>query len=86
MTKPRSFAVAVVLATLAGCVQSPPVVSDFNGNSVKVQTEAYFDAKPTPEADAEAARICRAGGAKRAEYASSRVVPQYTAEHLYLCL
>lgn len=77
---------SLISVGLIGCVPTPPAVSDYNGASVKVQTAAYFDAKPTAEAAAEAARICKAGGSKRAEYASSRVIPEYKAEHLYLCL
>jgi hypothetical protein len=36
--------------------------------------------------DAEAARICAKGSNKRAEYASTRQMPDYSVEHLYLCL
>ena len=71
---------------LAACVAPKPVVSDFNGDSVKVQTNSFVTEKQTVETDAEAMRICKAGGKRRAEYASSRSLPNYVSEHLYLCL
>jgi hypothetical protein len=74
-------------ATLSACVETPPVVSDFNGDSVKVVTIAWASTEPTPATAAEANRICKAGGKSRAEYASTRVNSQtYEATHLYLCL
>lgn len=70
---------------LAACV-AEPVVSDYNGASVKIQTDALLAPKKSDATDAEAARICRAGGKTRAEYASSRDIGNYRMEHLYLCL
>lgn len=77
----------LALLSLAACVEPGPIVSDYNGASVKVVTLAITSAEPTPEAAAEALRICKAGGKRKAEYASTRVNSQtYEAEHLYLCL
>lgn len=81
----RVFLTLTIVAAVSGCV-SQPVVSDFNGASVKIQTDALLAPKPSPETAAEAARICRAGGKARAEYASSIEVLNYRMEHLYLCL
>ena len=76
---------ASAFLALAACV-TEPVVSDFNGASVKIQTDAIIAPKQSDATDAEATRICKAGGKKRAEYASSRDTGNYRIEHLYLCL
>ncbi|WP_430463078.1 hypothetical protein [Tabrizicola sp.] len=81
------YFVMLSLLALTACVTPAPVVSDYNGSSVKVVTLAITSSEPTPEAAAEALRICKAGGKRKAEYASTRVNRQtYEAEHLYLCL
>lgn len=74
---------------LSACMPVQPVVSDFNGASVKIQratlvsdTEEEAKAKTL----AEATRICMAGGKARAEFASTRSLPDYVTEDLYLCL
>jgi hypothetical protein len=73
-----------VLASLAACVPPAPVVSDYNGASVKVAD--YFPGA-TPESMAEAERVCKAGGKRRAEYASSmQDLQTYQYFHLFLCL
>ena len=85
---------AAILLALLGLVScSPvslvPVVSDFNGDSVKLQAYAYAvatDPEGSKKMDAEAARICKTGSKKRAELASSRELPNYITEYLYLCL
>lgn len=78
------IAIACGLA-LAGCAANP-VISDYNGDSVKIQTSSMV-AGPEVEAEtlAEAKRICSKAG-KQAEFASTRSLPNYIAEHLYLCL
>ncbi|MBN2631595.1 MAG: hypothetical protein JXR75_13775 [Rhodobacteraceae bacterium] len=81
----RSIVLLTAAAAVSGCV-SQPVVSDFNGDSVKIQSDAFLAPKQSAETDAEALRICRAGGKRRAEYASTRQLPNYISEHLYLCL
>ena len=71
---------------LLGACDAPPVVSDFNGSSVKLQTSSLVpvhDAKASTQT--EAGRICGKVG-KQAEYASTRTLPNYVSEHLYLCL
>jgi hypothetical protein len=68
---------------LLGCV-TQPIVSDFNGSSVKLQ-EAFGGASPKAETKLEAGRICGKVG-KKAEFASYRNLPDYNTEYLYLCL
>ena len=78
------FVLAFSLVALSACVPTEPVVSDYNGASVKLID--YASGK-TPENQAEATRICQAGGKQRAEYASSSYNPYtYQSQHLYLCL
>lgn len=80
--------IVLVPLFLAGCLEVPPAVSDFNGSSVKIQqSTAWAPANANdPEVANEARRICGKVG-KRAEYASTRYNPNaYYAEHLFLCL
>lgn len=71
---------------LAACVPSQPIISDYNGDSVKIAMDNFLGGGTrNAESDAEAARICAKGG-KTAEYASTRGLDEYTLEHLYLCL
>ena len=80
------LAIPTILA-LSACVPANPVVSDYNGASVKLQTSQLTNADEVKTAtQAEADRICRQGGKRRAEYASTRNLPDYNSEHLYLCL
>jgi hypothetical protein len=73
-------------ATLSGCVAPNPIVSDFNGDSVKIVESAFADPKTVQAAaQKEADRICATRGTK-AEYASVRTLPEYKAEYLFLCL
>ena len=78
----------IILASiliLSAC-DATPVVSDFNGSSVKIQTSALTSVKEArASSQAEANRICGKVG-KHAEYASTRAAADYVAEHLYLCL
>ncbi len=81
-------ATAALIATLAACTttEAVPVVSSFNGDSVGLQGPGFFgNEKPTPAFAAEANRLCGRRGLQ-AEYASSRMVADYTLEHLYLCV
>ena len=68
---------------LMACV-SEPVVSDFNGSSVKI-IEEFGGTKPTAATVAEARYICGRVG-KVAEPASVRTLPNYQTEYLFLCL
>jgi len=81
-------AVLLLALTLAACVPAgEPIVSDYNGDSVKIAMENYFGEGARSEAtDAEALRICQKGGKRTAEYASVRQSAEYQVEHLYLCL
>ncbi|MGV8987425.1 MAG: hypothetical protein ACOH2H_14225 [Cypionkella sp.] len=71
------------LVLVSGCATAP-IVSDYNGASVKIRTD-MMTANAGPATKAEASRICGASG-KRAEYASTRQLDNYDYEHLYLCL
>lgn len=77
----------VALAVLAGC-DAMPIVADYNGASVKVQTNGFATMEDQrAAADPEALRICKGGGKSRAEHASFISNPQtYVNTHLYLCL
>jgi hypothetical protein len=78
---------ALPFLALAACVPSEPLVSDFNGSSVKLVQDNWAGEGVKNEAsDAEALRICRAAGKQRAEFGSSRMINDYQIEHLYLCL
>jgi hypothetical protein len=88
---------ALATLFLMGCASSSPMVSDFNGDSVKVRVAcglAYECARPRPEDNAEAQRICGTKG-KKAEFASTAPANLHNAatgvtmenyEHLYLCV
>jgi hypothetical protein len=85
----KKIALLFPALALSACVATAPVVTGFNGDSVEVQASS---ATNTAEVTAEATRICRTVR-KRAEYASSRMLPpagQYdfttTYSHLFLCL
>ncbi len=83
------FALSAVLALmLAACAPPEATVADFNGDSVKIQTNQMVanaeEAKANAQAEAD--RICQKGHRKRAEYASTRALPNYINEHLFLCL
>ena len=74
------------LVFLAACVEAVPLVSAFNGSSVKVVTD-LFTTEGTARANSqeEADRICGKVG-KKAEFASVRQLPNYQQEALFLCL
>ena len=68
---------------LAACVESSPLVSDFNGHTVKVQYHSYplgddYRASPVYE---KARETCGSD----ATYQGVRRVDQYTGEHVFLC-
>lgn len=83
----RLFTLLFAVALFAACTPSAPLVSDYNGNSVKVvMTNLAGEGANGPVPQAEALRICQKGGKRTAEYASSRMVSDFQVEHLYLCL
>ncbi len=75
-------AIVLLPVFLLGCVE--PIVSDFNGSSVKI-VEDFGSRNPTEATVAEAKRICGKVG-KTSEYASTRNLPNYQTEYLFLCL
>ncbi|MEI4488985.1 hypothetical protein V8J36_22650 [Frigidibacter sp. MR17.14] len=85
--KPYLGVAACSLLLLAACAPKP-IVTDYNGDSVKIQANTLVADKKVAAAaiKAEADRICKTGGRTRSEYASTRNVADFTDEHLYLCL
>lgn len=91
------ISLAVAALALGGCASSKPMVSDFNGDTVKIRVAcgmAYDCARPRPEDQAEATKICGTKG-KAARFTSSLpAAPTYIGngvavdnwEHLYLCV
>lgn len=79
---------ALPFIALAACVPAgDPIVSDYNGDSVKIAMNNVFgEGGRSAATDAEALRICQRGGKRIAEYASVRQSGEYQVEHLYLCL
>lgn len=83
----KTLLLTACLMTLVACVPSTPIVSDYNGASVKiVMTNLAGEGMRSEATDAEALRICTKGGKRTAEYASTMMLPNYQMEHLYLCL
>lgn len=78
----------IALAFLIACVPAgDPIISDYNGDSVKIaMNNAFGEGARSAATDAEALRICQKGGKRIAEYASVRQSAEYQVEHLYLCL
>jgi hypothetical protein len=73
-------------ATLSACVPANPIVSDFNGDSVKIVTDAFSDAEQAKAAaQVEAAKICATRG-RKPQFASSMALPEYKVQSLWLCL
>lgn len=77
----------IACSFLAACIPAQPIVSEYNGASVKIQVPSMALNDDLKAASlAEATRVCKAGGKSRAEPASSRGLPDYQLELLYLCL
>lgn len=81
---------------LTGCASSQPMVSDFNGDSVRVKVACGLDyacTKPRPEDLAQAEQMC-ASRSRKAQYASTASANVMSAtgvmmenyEHLYVCV
>ena len=85
----KQYFFAIVCAGfLSGCVEmsSNPVVTDFNGASVKIQESGLFSSTPpSAEAIAEAGRVCGTAG-KTAQFASGSMATEYRVNYLFLCL
>jgi hypothetical protein len=82
----RNSALALsAMLVLAAC-DVPPVVAEFNGDSVTIQgADIAYIPVFAERYLAEAQRVCSRGG-KNAEFASSRSISSYFYNHLYLCL
>jgi hypothetical protein len=86
---------ALALLFLMGCAASPPAVSEFNGDSVKVTARCGLGVecyKPRLEDTAQAEKTCAIRG-RKAQYASTAVRTERTgdinfdvADHLYICV
>ncbi len=83
----KYYGIAAAAFLLTACDITEPVVSDFNGDSVKVATSSFDTVEyQRKTAGAEAERICQKVG-KKAEYASTTTNSQtYQNINLYLCL
>lgn len=80
--------ILAVVPLLSACAEADPVVSDFNGDSVKIQQSTIMTVPDAsrPEIVEIANKTCGAKG-RKAQYASSRVGPNaYYSDHLFLCL
>lgn len=78
-----------LIVGLAACAPANPIVSDYNGDSVKIQMNTlHGDSKEVAQqkALAQANEICQRGHKKTAEFVSVRQLPEYNAEYLFLCL
>ena len=78
-----------VIVGLAACAPSNPIVSDYNGDSVKIQMNTLHNDSPEvaqQKALGQANTICQRGHKKSAEFVSMRQLPDYNAEYLFLCL
>ena len=84
----KRLALSLLAASmLTACAPPTATVSGFNGDSVAIQQAQLVADEETARsmAMAEASRICGRVG-RRAEYASTRILPNYIQEHLFLCL
>jgi hypothetical protein len=87
--------IAGVALLIAGCAASPPAVSEFNGDSVKVTVHCGMGAecfKPRPEDLAQANQTCGTRG-RTAQFASTATRTERSgdidfsvADHLYICV
>ncbi len=91
----RKICVIASLLLMGCATSSPPRVSDFNGDSVKVSVYcgiAMECAKPRPEDNAQAEKTCATRG-REAQYSSTTFRTEATgnlatdvAQHLYICV
>ena len=77
------------LLFLSGCVSAAaPMVSDYNGRTVKVQFHSFplgEDYRGSP-IYAKAVETCRLDGRDDAVYQGMRLVGEYAGEHTFLCI
>ncbi len=83
----RSYYLVILALFVTACDVTEPLVSDFNGDSVKIATSSFDTVEyQRKTAGAEASRICGKVG-KKAEYASTTTDQEtYQSINLYLCL
>ena len=77
---------AQLLFVSASATMAAPIVTEYNGFSVRIQGGSFSERERSPITDAEAQRVCTLGGKGSAEYASTKELADYVLEHLYLCL
>lgn len=76
----------IVLLASGGCAAPRPVITEYNGASIKISVpKAFAGTSPRPQDYAEAQRICSTTQ-KRAEYASTFENKKYFVDYLFLCL
>ena len=82
----RVLALLTCAVVLSACLPTRASITEFNGASDKVTVPILArQGASLIKADNEAARICKRVK-KRAEFASSRLLDNYSTERLYLCL
>lgn len=78
------------LVALAACdVAAPtPIVSDYNGRTVKVQYHSFAlgDGYRDSPVYFKAVETCKLDGRRDAAYQGVRNVSQYSGEHVFLCI
>lgn len=80
----RACVVAALLGLAACDAPSGAAVSDFNGYSVKVVAYA-MSTRAQAESQAQALTICARANKHHAELVSSRGLPDYMVEYLFIC-
>lgn len=84
----KHLLVAATALALAGCGPEQAVVTDFNGHSVRlIKTGGGVSTieKDIPFLNREADSTCRTAGKSGARFASSKILPNYQVEYLFLC-
>ena len=90
-----AYLAALVAISLAGCVDvsDPPMVSDYNGRTVKILDHGGIYSLSGPGRSPKdypayqlALDTCKLDGHKDAAYQGFRLVDQYTGEHIFLCI
>lgn len=78
----KGFAAMAAFGFLGACVDTSPVVSAYNGNSVSIQTPGLNPYSPPAAEDAAlAAKTCQGN----AEFASGRMIADAVVEYLFIC-
>jgi hypothetical protein len=84
----RLTIVLATAVTLSACIEAgEPMVSDYNGRTVKVQFHPYplgSDYKQSP-IYVKALETCALDGRSEAVYQGMRRVSEFAGEHVFLC-